>query len=1570
MQQALAADSAPAVLPLRHNFREWNAAWKRGEALGRRIEQELEFGTFLDILPSSGNLRAVSGKTGSGLNSLSYERLHQFLSDGVPFRELDLRPGDHCAIAVPDGPELAVCLMAMSMRCTVVPMNPWNPQGEITADLADTDAKAVIVPLGEEFEHIRLAARSRGAVVIGLTRNADDVGLFDFVVDTPLAGDGSSTGRHGRRYNGPDDTALELFTSGTSGRKKLVPITLRDLCVGAACIAVALELGPDDCGYNMMPLFHVGGIVRNLYAPLLAGSAMIYSDGFDASMFWDELANGAAFNWYYASPTMHDGILEEGDRRPGAAYPLRFICNAAGDLLPSTADRLRARFSATILPGYGMTECMPIACPPIDYGLERRGASGLVLGPDVRIIDDAGRTVPPGVPGRIALRGAPLARIQQDTPAPGDPVIPEGWFDTGDIGRFDTDGYLYIVGRGKDVIKRGGESIAPVEIEDVLVGHPDVLGALAFAVPHQMLGETVGCVIVPRSGRRPDLETLAPYLSEHLSPAKWPVLAVYMNELPKNATGKLLRGRMAARLGIDGVDELTPARSRLFEAHCPPKGTPIAEPIAARGVEASHAQIEAAVRAACPGATGVVVDVAANGGTVRAAVEGVSIDEADLKARLRREIHDYLVPRAITSLEQFPRHPVTGDVDVVQLRSLLDKPQRADEAPSDEIDAFILDEWRTCLGADRTVYLDSDFFDDLGGSSLTAVRIIADVRQHYGIALPPTSIFHNRTVRELSAVVRTAVAALGSTGETAERIAPLGQTAVASSGPRAKSSVAPLTLLIQLLPVVALPTVLRLTQFALWVVVWWFLGAYLGLTSLGGMFVAIAGAGAIMNTVAPLALVALKWLLIGRYRPGVAPLWGQRYLRWWLVQQVHATVGTGVFAMSYPLTAVFYRLMGARVGSRTRIAPSADLGEFDLLAIGDDACIDESAIVRPFVLDGGAMDLRAITLGKNVSIGARATVVPGSTLPDDIEIAPLGTSNNPRARNQGTRALSRALLFAPPLALQGVGMLIKGALMLVAWVPVLLVLHYLLAGLVAHGGVVASPVDLLVKLLQPGRLIRTSAVLIGTTVLAPFIYLAGVIIVKWTVIGRFCADDDITRAWPKFERWLMWQLLPDGRFGGAAPLLGSNFAAVSVIYRLLGAKVGKRIYWPGSGNVITEYDLFECGDDVTFGSRSTYLMTSAHGSRPIRIQPGANVADRCVLAPGVVVGRNAVLGSGTFAPEGFVAPAGSTWIGQDGREAPIELEAATPRRVEAETLRPYGRAMYSGEASYRVWPLAAHMVFNVSWAVLCALYRSAPMAAALLLTRAALIAGGPGQHNLFVALCLLTGFYLPLYLLCAAGVVAIQVATKWLIIGRRVEGEHFWTDSSYCQRWKIHSVISSLSSDWSGGRDLLAFVEGSAFLVWYFRALGARIGLNVCLYPNGADPMMEEPEFLNIGDDARIDQAVLIAHLNTRGEWMMGPIQIGAGACLRTGARMMMMSTVGEGSTLLEGTLVLAGDSSGPLSTWYGWPGEALAHAAPEPSAAAGRVPRREHGGAHRAGGRHRCVGAHRAAIGAHRAVR
>lgn len=1512
---------AYAEPPLSQSLKEWTRAWKRGEPLGQRIEHELAFSTLLDILPNGGNQRALTGTTERGPHSLSFARLYDFLSEGAPFRDLDLRPGDRCAIAVPEGPELAVCLLAFSMRCAAVPMNPWNPEGEITADLAETGAKAVIVPTEGDFDHIRRGARACGVAVIELIRHPEETGLFYLLDDrVPM-----SVADDARRFNGPDDIALELFTSGTSGRKKLVPIRLRDLCVGAASIAAALELGPEDRGYNMMPLFHVGGIVRNLFAPMLAGSGMIYSDGFDAAMFWDELDSGAGFNWYYASPTMHESILLEGEQRPDSARKLRFICNAAGDLLPTTADKLRERFHATILPGYGMTECMPIAIPPLDYRLERRGASGRILGPDVRIIDDAGGVTEVGIAGRIVLRGAPLARIVRDEPGPGEPAIPEGWFDTGDLGRFDEDGFLYIVGRGKDVIKRGGETIAPAEIEEVLVSHPDVLAALAFPVPHLVLGETVGCVIVPRSGRRVDLETLAPHLSKHLSPAKWPILAVYMDDLPKSATGKLLRVHLASRFGIDKVDEKSPARSRLLTAQCPPQGTPISEPIAVSGVEVSPSEIEAAIRKACPGASDVAVHTSQTCGTVRAALVCAGVEETGLKVALQGTLHDYLVPRSIALLDAFPRDRASGAVDMEQLVALLERQQQGSDTPSDAVEAFILDEWRKCLVQDRDVWLDSDFFDDLGGDSLTAVRIIAEARKQYGIALPPTSIFRHRTVRELAKAVRAAVAALAvkDAAESAEDAA-----IVHPDGPPAKSQTAPSTLVTQLLPLALLPPVFRLGQFACWILLWWYLRTDLQLRGAWVMFAALIVANLVRNTAGPLMAIAFKWTLIGRYRTGSAPLWGHAYLRWWLVRQISVTAGLGLFTLSYPLTALYYRLMGANVGRRTRIAVTADLGEFDLLTIGDGACIDESAIMRPFSLEGGAMSLKPIEIGANASIGTRATIVPGSVLPTDTEISPLGTSDNPKARNQGTRGLSRALLYDPPLWLKGAGMLIKGAVILAAWVPVVLFMHHFLAGIMAKAAHLAGPVDLLVQMLEPERLIVSAALLVASTLLTPFLYLAGVIAVKWIVIGRFRAETEVHRPWPMFERWLMWQLLPDGRFGGVAPLLGSNFAAISGIYRLLGAKVGKRIYWPGSGHIITEYDLFECGDDVTFGSRSTYLMTSTHGSRLIRIEAGANVSDRCVLAPGVVVSRNAVLGSGTFAPEGFVAPAGSTWIGQDGHEAPIELEAATTRRVEAPTLRPYGRAMYLGEANYRVWPLAAHIVFNIAWAVFAALWRSAPMIVALLLARSVLISQGLALGNMVDILLLLAGFYLPLHLAFALGALAVLITTKWLIIGHRIEGEHLWTHSSYCQRWKIHSVISSLSSGWFGTRDVLAFLEGSAYLVWYFRAGGAQIGSNVCLYPNGADPMMEEPDFLNIGDGTCIDQAVLIAHLNTRGEWMMGPIKIGTGSCLRTASRVMMMSTVGEGSTLLEGTLVLAGDSSSPSSTWYGWPGEAITRSA------------------------------------------
>jgi len=273
-------DSHPVQFehPLSSNLRRWSDIWKRGEALGKHIDSELKFSTLFDLLPSSKTGYAIISAAEAGQKPLSYTRLHDFLSNSPTLERLGLRPNDRCAIALPEGTELAVCLMAISSRCVAVPMNPWYPEGEIATDLIESGSKILIVQVGEDFEHLRRAARSCGVIVIELTPLDGETGLFK------LSGDPISSHR-ALTYNSPDNIALMLFTSGTTGRKKLVSIRLQDLCVGACCLAAALELGADDCGYNMMPLFHVGGIVRNLYAPMLAGSGMIYSSGFDAMWF-------------------------------------------------------------------------------------------------------------------------------------------------------------------------------------------------------------------------------------------------------------------------------------------------------------------------------------------------------------------------------------------------------------------------------------------------------------------------------------------------------------------------------------------------------------------------------------------------------------------------------------------------------------------------------------------------------------------------------------------------------------------------------------------------------------------------------------------------------------------------------------------------------------------------------------------------------------------------------------------------------------------------------------------------------------------------------------------------------------------------------------------------------------------------------------------------------------------------------------------------------------------------------------------------------------------------------------
>ena len=229
---------------------------------------------------------------------------------------------------------------------------------------------------------------------------------------------------------------------------------------------------------------------------------------------------------------------------------------------------------------------MPISSPPHTYQLEKPGTSGVAVGPEIGILNPTTlKSMPPGQEGPICVRGEPCFRgygknFADPTQTHEDTFLEGGWFNTGDLGYMDSDGYLYITGRSKEVINRGGEIISPLEVEEAVVSHPDVVACAAFSALHDVLQEVVGIVVVPAPGRpRICLQTLHDYLGDTLLAAKWPQCLVFMDALPKSHTNKLLRVKLGQRLGLPELHDGMYPIERTFEAKCPPQGTAIQTPI-------------------------------------------------------------------------------------------------------------------------------------------------------------------------------------------------------------------------------------------------------------------------------------------------------------------------------------------------------------------------------------------------------------------------------------------------------------------------------------------------------------------------------------------------------------------------------------------------------------------------------------------------------------------------------------------------------------------------------------------------------------------------------------------------------------------------------------------------------------------------------------------------------------------------------------------------------------------------------------------------------------------------------
>jgi acyl-CoA synthetase (AMP-forming)/AMP-acid ligase II len=486
--------------------------------------------------------------TFGALRALSAEVAQALRSAGVG-------PADRVAIVLPNGPEMAAAFLTIAQAAATAPLNPAYRGEEFDFTLSDLKARAIVLAEGAEGPAAE-AARRAGLAILRLVHDSSEpAGRFTLRPEAPGALPPATGGAPG-----PGDVALILHTSGTTSRPKIVPLLQSNLAASARHIGAALALTPADRCLNIMPLFHIHGLVAAVLASLAAGGSVWCAPGFDALRFFAWL-EAARPTWYTAVPTMHQAILARAGRHADviARNPLRLIRSSSASLPGPVMLELARTFGAPVIESYGMTEAAhQMASNPLPPRAQKPGAVGLPAGPMVRIAHEVENRLlpegPGGALGEVVISGPNVTPGYEGNPEANARAFFEAegrrWFRTGDQGSFDPDGYLVLTGRLKEIINRGGEKISPLEVDGVLADHPAVAQALTFAIPHPMLGEEVAAAVVLREGMEADEAAIRRFAAARLADFKVPRRVVILPEIPKGATGKLQRIGLAARLGL------------------------------------------------------------------------------------------------------------------------------------------------------------------------------------------------------------------------------------------------------------------------------------------------------------------------------------------------------------------------------------------------------------------------------------------------------------------------------------------------------------------------------------------------------------------------------------------------------------------------------------------------------------------------------------------------------------------------------------------------------------------------------------------------------------------------------------------------------------------------------------------------------------------------------------------------------------------------------------------------------------------------------------------------------------
>lgn len=426
-----------------------------------------------------------------------------------------------------------------------MPLNPANTPSEFDFYLGMLRVQALMIQ-AEMNSPARDVAQAHGLQIIEVQPKCEaEAGAFTLIgTNSPYSGIPPCVK--------PDDVAFVMHTSGTTSRPKSVPLTHANVCSAADQARVALALEKNDRYLNVLPLFHVGGL-SGLLASLIAGASVVCAPDFQPSKFFDWLAEFRP-TWYMGVSVIHQAILAQAPahRELIACRPLRFIRSPAAVLSPKVHAALESTFKVPVLTSYGVTEAMMVACNPLPPRVRKPDSVGLAAGQEVAIMDAAGRLLPAEETGEVVIRGPNVMRGYENDPEANREAFTHGWFRTGDQGFLDADGYLFITGRLKELINRGGETIAPQEVDNVFMEHPGVAQAVTVGVPHVRWGEDVVTAVVLHPNASATEQELRRFAATRLATFKVPSRVLIAESIPTGPTGKPQRRMLAEQLGLTG----------------------------------------------------------------------------------------------------------------------------------------------------------------------------------------------------------------------------------------------------------------------------------------------------------------------------------------------------------------------------------------------------------------------------------------------------------------------------------------------------------------------------------------------------------------------------------------------------------------------------------------------------------------------------------------------------------------------------------------------------------------------------------------------------------------------------------------------------------------------------------------------------------------------------------------------------------------------------------------------------------------------------------------------------------